>query len=141
MKTRPFQRHLLFCALLLGCLGHVNAQHPTSSVDSLMAVTTSGHDTLKVQAYTELCRLLRTTSTEQAIEFGVKARNLAATISDRNGEAMGRQTLANAYIIAGNYGKALRELHLANDLNNLGVLYTELGKHKEALDHLRPALR
>jgi tetratricopeptide (TPR) repeat protein/serine phosphatase RsbU (regulator of sigma subunit) len=148
MKTPSFRRPLLLCAFLLSCWSSVHGQNPTSAVDSLMAVTTSGHDTLKVQAYTELCRLLRTTSTEQAIEFGVKARNLAATINDRNGEAIGRQTLANAYIISGNYGKALRELHLANDLNrrlgnrqreaaclsNLGIIHLNLGNLSKALE-------
>lgn len=106
MKKLSFCKSPLFCVFLLCCWSIFHGQNAPSAVDSLLAETISGHDTLKVQAYTELCRLLHTTNTERAIEFGVQPSILAATISDSNGEAVARQTLANAYIISGNYGEA-----------------------------------
>jgi serine phosphatase RsbU (regulator of sigma subunit) len=119
-----------------------------AAVDSLMSVTVSAHDSSKADAFIELCRLLRTIDTERAIGLGQKGRDLAASINDRERESMARQTLANALIIAGDYGQALRELHLANGINrslgnkqreaaclsNLGIIHLNMGNLPRALE-------
>ncbi|MCF8256686.1 MAG: tetratricopeptide repeat protein [Flavobacteriales bacterium] len=142
---------LIQCVLLIAFI-HVGFAQ--TALDSLVVATSEGHDTSRVQAYAELCRQLRNTDTERAIAYGEQGCALAASIQDANGEAVGRQTLANAFIIAGNYGQALRELHLANDLNrrlgnrqreaaclsNLGIIHLNLGNLSKALEHHTSAL-
>ncbi len=151
-RIRPL---LLIVSLLWACTA-VRAQEGAAdaAVDSLMRVTVSAHDTSKADALIELCRVLRTTDTERAMRLGQNGRDLAASINDRERESMARQTLANALIIAGNYGEALRELHLANELNrvlgnrqreaaclsNLGIIHLNLGNLTKALEHHASAL-
>lgn len=153
---RPLKPSLVFTACFLwGCTA-LSAQgvQADSAVDSLMKVTLSARDTSRADAFIELCRLLRATGTERAIELGQKGRDLAASIGDSERESMARQTLANALIIAGSYGQALRELHLANELNralgnrqreaaclsNLGIIHLNLGNLTKALEHHASAL-
>ncbi len=152
----PRIRPLLLIVCLLWACTVVKAQEGAAdaAVDSLMRVTVSAHDTSKADALIELCRVLRTTDTERAMRLGQKGRDLAASINDRERESMARQTLANALIIAGNYGEALRELHLANELNrvlgnrqreaaclsNLGIIHLNLGNLTKALEHHASAL-
>lgn len=124
-------------------------------VDSLISLTATAHDTVKVQAHVELCRILRPMDTERAVEHGELATALAFRTGDTEGEAMGRQTLANAYIVSGNYPAALRELRLANDLNrdlgnrlreaacfsNMAIIHLNLGNLGKSLEYHMDALR
>jgi serine phosphatase RsbU (regulator of sigma subunit) len=110
-------RTLLVCVAL--CIVHsdVAAQGKAAEIDSLIIITKSGRDTSKVRAYSELCRLFRSSDTERAIAFGQLGSALAVKIGFKDGEAVCRQSLANALIVSSAYAKAMKQLLLANAIN------------------------
>jgi serine phosphatase RsbU (regulator of sigma subunit) len=130
------------------------AQDKNPELDSLLRITAIGHDTSKVEAYSELCRLLRTTDTERSIRYGEQGISLALKVQYTEGEAMCRQSLGNAFIISSAYAKAMKELLLANELNkklgnrkreadclsNIAIIHLNMGNLGKAVENHAKAL-
>jgi serine phosphatase RsbU (regulator of sigma subunit) len=132
-----------------------SAQSKDATLDSLLRVTATARDTSKVRAYSELCRILRTTDTERSIRYGLQGVALAVKAADTDGEAICRQSLGNAYIISSAYAKAMKELLLANELNvkladrkreaaclsNIAIIHLNMGDLGKAVKNHAKALQ
>lgn len=144
----------LFVLLLL-LLFSMHGLGQSAAVDSLMKLSVNATDTVRVAALTELCRILRSSDPVRAIELGDRGCALAGQIGDLEAEAICRQTLANAYIVAGQYVDALRELRAANEINrklgngqreaaclsNMAIIHLNLGNLGKSLENHLLALQ
>lgn len=132
-----------------------NAFGQSARLDSLAAAASTGADSSRVSALTELCLTLRSTDPDRAVEYGLEGCELAQAAGLKGHEAMCRQTLANALIVRGSLSEATRQLRMAIELNkelgnsqreaaclsNLAIIHLNLGDLNKALVHHTEALR
>lgn len=125
------------------------------SVDSLLQVAAQAKvDTVKIDAYNDICWELKKQYPDSALAYGRQAQQMSAKMNYAAGEAKAWNNMAIVYWYGGNYHKAIELLTNANDIYesidhqrgisvtnvNIGILQMNLSRYKEAVISLNKAL-
>jgi adenylate cyclase len=125
-------------------------------LDSLNRVLNgSGEDSNKVNAENDLSSKYLSTQPDNALDYAIKARDLAAKIGFLSGQAYALKNIGRVYYLKGKYPDAIvvwREslklfeaLHdengQANLLNNIGAVFYDQGDDENALENYLKSLQ
>lgn len=127
-----------------------------TQIDSLKRTASSGaHDTLRVQALTDLCYTFLSINPDSSIHFGEQAVVLADKIDFKKGSASSRSDLGLAYYYKGDLSKAVSLWESASAIREklndksgvaalnikIGAAYFKLGNYEKSLAGQMKALK
>lgn len=145
---------IYFCVFFLFTGGIANAQDP--GLDSLKQVLEHlEEDTSRVNTLNDIAYILYRISPDEAIEYGVEARDLSEKLDFKEGLAQAYKMIGLGYYMQGNYTEAIKNWEpalslfeqfgdtqlVANMLSNLGSAYYTTGINEEAIEYSLRALK
>lgn len=135
---------LTFTAVLFACLGYSQ----DNVLDSLMnELGKAKEDTNKVNLLAAICRQVRFTDPEKAIDYGIQGFTLSKTLGFDKGTAACYLNVSTAYNYKGFIDTALTYLdtaliyaHKAGDYKRLGLAYLNRGDTYRQMEDFKQAL-
>jgi adenylate cyclase len=141
------RKTILFLLIFL-CSLHVKAQE--SQTDSLLNVLSNSTDTTRVNVLNALGDLVFRSEPNEAIRYGIEARELAEELKFEKGLAFALKNIGLGYFMQSNFVEASviweqslkifeslqDEAAAANLLSNLGSAHTYMGDDPKAVDYL-----
>ncbi len=144
----------VFAIFLIGWSSNSYGHDPTA--DSLKSlIDNSKVDTTQVNALNELSYYVLNLDPQEAIKYGLRAREMSEMLNYSKGKAYGLKNMGLGYYYQGDYLKVLdywtqsletfEEIPdttgIANMLNNLGAIYYTQGSNTKALEYYLRSLQ
>lgn len=135
---------------------YLNVFSQNAEIDSLKKVIASGaHDTIKIQALSDLCYMYSNIDAKAAIDYGKQGLALSKKIDFLKGQGNTSSDLGTAFVSLGEYDSALvyhklaleiREKindpqMIANSLSNVGRIYYLIANYEEGLTYHLKSLK
>ncbi|RZL16590.1 MAG: tetratricopeptide repeat protein [Pedobacter sp.] len=156
LKTvRALQIFLFLSALFFSPLSKAKAQN-RKLLDSLERfVKTTKVDSLRMQAYGDLCWNYGSIDFDKALYYGQEELKIAQKLNNQPAIALAYSDIGNTYTRVNKFNEALtwhiRSYELrdklglkakaAGSISNIAVIYKQQGKYKEAIEYMTKSLR
>lgn len=147
-------KYTIICIIYI--LLYLNAFLQNAELDSLKKVlTSSAPDSIKIQAYSDLCYMYSNIDAKTAIEYGRQGLALAKKCEFLRGQGNTSSDLGTAFASLGEYDSALAyhklaleireqikdQQMIANSLSNVGRIYYLMAKYEDGLTYHLKSLK